>query len=90
MRIETRNVTLIGCGQGLLCLHDFQVVRHPSSKAVTSLFQCAIGKIYRYLGDFHLLSGGSKIQQGAANFVIDLAPQVTQLSLRLAEGGFGL
>ncbi len=81
--IKTFDVVLVGAGDGLLRLHDFQIICHSGGKAVLRLSERLFRQFDRATSDLDLLSGCVKIEQCGAYLVVNLAAEVAQLRTNL-------
>jgi hypothetical protein len=60
--IETLDITLVSAGNGLLRLHDLQVVGNARSESILRLCERLFRQVDGTAGDLDLLGGGVQIE----------------------------
>src|SRR5579864_6337415 len=89
MSIKTLNITFVSVGDGLLGLHDFQVVSDACRETVLRLRERLLGQIDGTACHFDLLGRRIQVKHGGANLVVDLPAKVSQFRTCLPKLRFG-
>src|SRR5271168_3734634 len=83
--VEAGDVLVVGAGQGLLRLHDFDAVGDACRKAVLGTSDVVVGQAQIPMSDVDLLPGGIQIEKCSANVVINLPTDVFRFGLPLTQ-----
>src|SRR5271165_3524785 len=62
--VECGNLVVVGAGQRILRLNDFNVVGDAGAEAVASLIDFFFGQLNAEIGDLHFVARGFQVQQG--------------------------
>src|SRR5262249_40579129 len=92
--VQRGDLVVVGAGQGVLRLNDFDVVGHAGLEAVAGLIDFRPGGLPAEVGDLHLVARGLQVEQSGLDVQGNLIAQigfllVQNLQLQIGFGDFG-